>query len=143
MNVKKALKNFQEFEPVIVSGTTFTAEHLEEIKLETGEVVYWIRDGGDLWLLLDPQSEEIILFHDIEEEVDASSDTLTFGGEDYDLEYEAKVHILDDGEETDEVIIRDFSGPDGELLRVMENMVTNEVTTSQGRTVTEDELQEV
>ena len=114
MNVKKALEKFKELEPVIVDGATFTTEHLDEIKLETGEIVYWVRDGGDLWLLLDPQSEEIILFHDIEEEIDASTDTITYSGEDYDLEYEAEVYILDEGEETDQVAIRDFAGPGGE-----------------------------
>ncbi|MBU1126547.1 MAG: hypothetical protein ABH826_02645 [Patescibacteria group bacterium] len=142
MQVEKAIEKFLEGESIIVAGKTFDTDTVEEIRLETGDKIYWVRDGGDLWLSVDPESEEIILFHTVEEEIDSSGDTVYFKGEDYEFEFEGIGRILDDGEETDEIIFRDFSGPDGEVLRAAENTVSNEIETSIGTKITDEDLQE-
>ncbi len=143
MQVEKAIEKFFEGEAIIVAGKTFEADSVEEIRLETGDEIYWIRDGGDLWLSVDPESDEIILFHTVEEELDSSGDTVYFKGEDYEFEFEGVARILDDGEETDEVIFRDFTGPDGEILRVAENTTSNEIETSVGSKISDEDLQEM
>ena len=142
MNIEKALQKFQDMESLIVGGTTFETEGIDEIRLETGESIYWVKDGGDVWLSLDPQSEEIILFTVIEDEIDYSGETVVYRGDDWEFEYESEAMIVEDGEETDEIMFRDFEGPNGRVLRVVENMVTGDISASVGEKVTEDDIQE-
>lgn len=142
MEIEKILKKFLDLKPLIVAGKTFDPDGVDEIRLETGESVYWVKDGGDVWLSLDPQSDEIIVFTSVEDEVDSSGETIAYRGDDWEFEYESEAVILEDGEETDDITFRDFEGMNGRVLRVIENMVTADITVSVGEKITEDDIQE-
>ncbi len=142
MNVQQALEKFKNFEPVIVAGLTFVAENIEELRLETGERVFWIYNGSDLWLSIDIESEEFILFNQIEDDIDVGGETTYYNGIDYEFDYEGTAYIIEDGEETEKILFKDFEGPNGEILRVTENVISNEIIVSLGKKITDDDLQE-
>ena len=142
MNIEEALEKILNEEPIIVAGTTFETRQIDEVNLETGEKVFWIKDGGDMWLSLDQDAEEIILFTDIEEEIDGESDVAVYGGDDYEFSYETAGKIKDDGEELDKISYREFENNEGTVLRVTEYIVGGEVVASVGHKISEDELQE-
>jgi len=142
MTIAEALKHIQEDKPIIISGKTFIPESWDEVKLDSGESVYWIRDGGDLWLSLDPDGEEAIIFNDIEEEMDASEDLVIYSGDDYEFSYGATGRIIIDEEASDEVSFREFEA-DGRILRVTEYAVTGDTNYSIGIKASEEDFQEV
>ena len=141
MKIQNVIEKFTEFKPLVVDGTTFTPESLEEVKLETGDSVFWVEDDGNLWLALDAESDEVILFNKIEEEVDSSGETMYFNGTDYELEYEATGFIIEDGEQTEKLLFKDYEA-NGEVLRVVENTVTANVEASLGKKITDEDFQE-
>jgi len=143
MNVQDALNILMNEEPIVVAGKTFTPESIDEVRLDTGDMVYLVRDGGDLWLSMDPESDEVILFSDVAEEVDASAEVASYAGEDYEFSYEANGKIEDGGEEIETVTWREFEKDDGTILRVTELEVGGESYTSIGNKIPEDELQEL
>lgn len=146
MKIGAVLKKFQKQESVIVRDKTFEPHQIDTFKLETGDLVYWIKDGEDLWMSIDLESDEIIIFHEIEAEVDATEESVFYAGDDYEFSYEASAKVLDEDDETqevDRVEIRDFERSDGEIFRVMEFEVTGDVMTLTGRKVPEEELIEV
>lgn len=141
MNVKDILELLQDDKEVVVAGKTFEPTAFDEVRLETGESIYWVRDGAGVWLSVDPESEEVILFDDIEGDFDPSEDALIYNGEDFEFSYEGDGKFTEDGEELDKVLFRDYEGPDGRIIRLAESMANNEVTASLGRKVPEEELQ--
>ncbi|MFH1632215.1 MAG: hypothetical protein ABIA47_04365 [bacterium] len=142
MDIKQALAQLQEGKPIVVNDKTFVPEDIEEIKLDTGELVYWVRDGESLWLAVDPSSEEVILFNDVEADIDSSQETVFYNNADHELSSEGSGVISDEGEEVDRVDFLDYESDGGEILRVISYEVTGDSIASVGRVVPEEELQE-
>ncbi len=142
MKVQKALKFLKDGVNVAINDKTFIPEEVQEVKMETGEMVYWILDGGDLWLSIDSESDEVIFFNKIDDEIDVSLDGILYAGEDYELSLEMKGAIVGEDGESEQVLVREFENESGEIFRAVEYSVTGEVRLSFGRIVTEDELQE-
>ena len=142
MEVSEAAQRLMQDEPIVVAGKTFEPTSIEELKLETGEMMYWIMDGADVWLSLDVGSEEIILFSEIEGEFDPTEDTVVYSGEDYEFTYEGEGILLEDGEEVDRIFFRDYEGSTGRTLRVAEYAVNSEISASLGQKLPDDDLQE-
>jgi len=140
MNVQEVLDEVLAENNIVVNDTTFELETIETIKLETGEMVYWIRDGSDRWLSIDPEGEEIILFNDVEE-LDTDGDVIMYGAEDYEFSLKAGGSILEDDEEVDRMTYRDFEGHDGSVLRVVTRIMSNEVICAVGIKIPEEQLQ--
>ena len=141
MKIQNVIEKFLEEESLVVDGKTFFPNRLEEIQLETGENFYWIEDEGDAWLSIDPESEEVILFHKLDEEIDSSGETTFYNGTDYEFEFETVAYAMDEGEKSEKLLFKDFEN-NGETLRVIENTVTNDVESSLGKKITEDDFQE-
>ncbi|PIX62623.1 hypothetical protein CO057_02645 [Candidatus Uhrbacteria bacterium CG_4_9_14_0_2_um_filter_41_50] len=143
MKVLKALEILKKEQPVIVSGRTFEVHNLVHVILDSAEDVYWIRNGEGRLLSVDPQSEEVILFEELEEELEAYDETLEFRGTDYEFTYEEGGKVLDeDEEEVDHVDFKEYEA-DGEIIRIAEFEVSGEIITLRGSRITEDDLQEV
>lgn len=143
MKVAKALAIFKEENPVIVNGRTFEVRNISHIILDSGDDVYWIRNGEGRLLSIDAQSEEVIIFEEIDEELEAYDETLEYRGTDYEFTYEESGKILDeDDEEIDNVDFKEYEA-DGEKMRIAEFEVSGEIITLRGILITEDELQEV
>lgn len=103
--------------------------------------MYWVYTKDGMWLSFDPEGEEIILFEDIDEELEPEDDTVVYGGEDYEFSYEgvAKVDDDDGGITTN---FKDYENGDGDVIRIMEDDSTGEKSYAYGVKITEEDLQE-
>lgn len=140
MQIKDALELWLDEKPVAVQGKTFDPVTIEEVKLKTEERMYWMRNSEDLWISVDPGSEEVILFHDLEEEIEVTEDTAIYSGQDFECSYVGEGQIMDGEEELDKVSVRDYEGSDGQLLRVIEYIVGGDHVFALGQLVPEEEL---
>ena len=143
MNVSEAIEQLQQDKSIVVAGKTFEPTSMEELQLETGETMHWVRDGADFWLSLDPSSEEVILFDQIEVEFDPNEDSQIYNGEDFEFSYAGEGKLKEEDEELDTIMFRDYEGPGGRILRLAEYVVNSELIASIGQKVPEEELQEV
>mgnify|MGYP003967923267 FL=1 len=143
MHIKDALALWLENKPVAVQGKTFDPVTIEEVKFKTGDRMYWIRNNEDLCLSVDPESEEITLFHDLDEEIEIGDDLAVYSGQDFECSYVGECRIMDGEEELDKIVVRDYEGPDGQLLRAIEYIVSGEKTLLLGHIIPEEELTSV
>lgn len=140
MTIAEALKKVQEEQPIVVRDKTFEPTRADEIVLESGETVYWVRAKDGTWLSLDPEGEEVIQFEDIDEELEPEDEIVVYGGQDYEFSYESKVTLLTDDGGT-MMMMREFEGPSA-IIRLIEDESTGDTTASYGRKINEEELQE-
>lgn len=142
MKISQALELMKEDEPVVVRDKTVHPRGVEEVILETGERVYWVYTKEGMWLSLDPQGEEIMLFEDLDEELEPEDDTVVYGGEDYEFSYEGNARIEDEDGEGTMVMFKEYESADGEVLRIMEDESTGDMSYAYGVKLTEEDLQE-
>lgn len=140
MTIAEALRKVQQEQSIIVRDKTFEPTRADEIVLESGETVFWVRAKDGTWLSLDPEGEEVIQFEDIDEEMEPEDDILVYGGQDYEFSYESKVTLLTDDGGTI-MMMREFEGPSA-IIRLIVDESTGDTTASYGRKVNEEELQE-
>jgi len=143
MQIKKALQRLLEEQPILVKNLTFEPDTIDHAKLKTGESLYWARNESGRWLSVDEASEEVILFEEVEEEVDTQDETVVFQNRDFEFSYEGEGTLVDeDGTELEQIRYKDYEA-DGEILRVVEAEVTGEQVVSLGQVVAETEIGEV
>ena len=140
MTIAEALKKLQEEKAIVVRDRTFEPQGVDEIVLESGESVFWAHSKDGTWLSLDPDGEEVILFEDLDEELEPEDEIVVYGGQDYEFSYESKITLLTDDGGTI-MMMREFEGPSA-IIRLIEDESTGDVTASYGRKVNEEELQE-
>ncbi len=143
MNIEKAIQQLENGQPIVVGDKTIEPASHEKIHLETGDMLYLFQDSHDMWLSVDPESEEVILFQTLDEELDSSEEIQVFGGHDYELSMHHEGNIMDDDEELEEIAIYDFESSDKERIRILQYSVSGEVVPMIGRLVPPDALQEV
>ena len=143
MNIQKALDLLLDGRPIVVSGRTFTSTKYQKIHLTTGDTQYWFHCNEPIWLSVDPDSEEVIMFEDIDEEVEAVDDVVPYGGEDHELSVEQSGKVLDEeDEQLDVVEFNDYESHRGQIIRLTEYEVSEDsVDVALGRIVTEEDLQ--
>lgn len=141
MTIKEVLEALKNDSPVVVGDTTFEPRGLDELTLETGDFVYWASKQDGTWLSIDPVSDEIIMFEDIDEELEPEDDTVVYGGEDYEFSYEDTATLKsEDGEET-VMRFREFESSGGDIIRITESESTGDIRISVGAKLTEEDLQ--
>lgn len=141
MNLTEALELLKNDQAIVIRDKTFRPRGVEPIVLETGETVYWVQSREGLWLSFDPAGEEIILFEDIDEELVPEDDIVVYGGQDYEFSYEGTATAS--AEEGNKVMsFKEFEAPSGEIIRLMEEEATGDVTAAYGKKLTEEDLQE-
>lgn len=145
MDVKKALEYLLQLQAIVINDKTFQPTIINKVNLKTGESQYWIRSNDSVWLSIDPGSDEIRMFEDIDEELEPADETVFYAGEDYELSYEADGKVFDeDGEQIDIVEFKEYESQKGDVLRLTEYEVAADVIQSAiGWTITEADLQEV
>lgn len=141
MTISQVLSALQNDEAIVVRDRTFRCSLLEELVLDTHETVYWAHGREGIWLAIDPGSEEIKLFEDIEEELEPEDDTVVYRGDDYELSYEGSANLKDD-EAGGSMTLREFESSDGEIIRITEYEATGDVAVAVGKVLTEEEIQE-
>ena len=141
MKLSAALELVQNDQPIVIRDKTFLPRGIEEARLETGELVYWVFTKDGMWLSFDPEGEEILLFEDINEELEPEDDTVVYQGEDYKFSYEgvAKVDDADGGTTTN---FKEYQNADGDIVRIMEDESTGDKSFAFGVKITEEDLQE-
>lgn len=143
MQISEALQALKNGDSIIVRDKTFEPHSIDEFQLETGETVFWVKDGENMWLSIDEGSEEVILFNEIEADIDPAAETIFYGGDDYEFSLEVSAKVLDeDGEEIDQIDFKDFDRGDGQLLRAMEYEVSGDVMVVIGSKISDEELYE-
>lgn len=141
MTIDEVLSALKSDSAVVVGDTTFEPRGVDSVTLETGETVYWAHEGDGSWLSIDPSSDEIILFEDIDEELEPEDETVVYGGEDYEFSYEGTATIKsEDGEEVT-MGFREYESAGGDIIRLTDSESTGDKKVSVGTKLTEDELQ--
>ncbi len=141
MTIPEVLDALQSDVPVVVGDKTFEPRGLDEVMLETGEAVYWAHEKNGMWLSIDPASDEIILFEDIDEELEPEDDTVVYGGEDYEFSYEGTATMKSEDGEESSMSFREYESPSGDLIRITQEQATGDTRNSLGTKLTEDDLQ--
>lgn len=141
MTIKEVLEALKNDCPVVVGDTTFEPRGLDELTLETGDFVYWASKQDGTWLSIDPASDEIIMFEDIDEELEPEDDTVVYGGEDYEFSYEDTATLKSDDGEESVMRFREFESGGGDIIRITESESTGDIRISVGAKLTEEDLQ--
>lgn len=141
MTIQEVLEALQNDSAVVVGDSTFEPRGVDEVTLETGENVYWAYEKDGSWLSIDPSSDEIVLFEDIDEELEPEDDIVVYGGEDYEFSYEGTATMRSEEGEEVSMAFREFESPAGEIIRLTESESTGDTKVSVGTKLTEDELQ--
>ncbi|MCR4312293.1 MAG: hypothetical protein NUV56_03340 [Candidatus Uhrbacteria bacterium] len=141
MTIAEVLSALHGDQSIVVRDKTFKPSLVEEIVLDTGEAVCWAHARDGLWLSVDPGSEEIKLFEDIQEELEPEDDTVVYGGDDYEFSYEGAATLKDD-DSGGHMSFREFENANGNIVRITEYQATGDVVTSYGNVLTEEEMQE-
>jgi hypothetical protein len=141
MRVQEILEVINQFDPVVIAGKTFEPVTIDQVILESGESVYWAHGNDGPWISIDPESEELIVWSDVEEEVGNSKDTVLYAGDEYEFSYESSARVRDEDGEEELVSWREYEAPSGTLLRVMSFEVTGDHVVSIGEKIAEEFLQ--
>jgi hypothetical protein len=141
MDIAAALELLQADEPILVRGRTFEPRTIDPMSLDTGETLFWVYSKDGTWMSIDPEGEEVIFFEDVEEELEPEDDMVVYQGTDYELSYEG-VAIPKEVEGSAGFAVRDYESSKGDIVRLIEDSATSDVTGAHGRKVTEDVLQE-
>ncbi len=141
MTITEVVNALQNDQAIVVGDTTFQPRGFDAVTLETGETVYWAVAKSGNWLSIDPAADEIMLFEDIDEELEPEDDTVVYGGEDYEFSYEGSATVKNDDGEDVTMTFREFESSAGEIIRLTDNENAGEKKVSVGAKLTEDELQ--
>jgi hypothetical protein len=140
MTIQELLEAVQDDQSVVIDGKTFEPHSIDEIELETGEMIYWVREE-DSWLSIDEGSEEVIIFQDVDEDAEIDEDTLIYRGDDYELSIEVSGSLVDSGQTLDSVTYRDFENNDGEVFRTIQMGMAADLSFASGRKLSDVQIQ--
>ncbi len=141
MKLSEALALVQEDESIVVRDKTITPRGVDAVTLETGEKVFWVYTREGMWLSFDPEGEEILLFEDIDEDLEPEDDTVVYRGEDFEFSYEGVAKIEDD-DGGSVMNFKEYENSDGNLIRIMEEEATGDMSYAFAIKITEEDLQE-
>lgn len=132
---------------VSVFNQPFTYVGRSEVKLDDGSIIYWLFNDEDGMFSVAPDDEELIVFDHLEQEVEAD-DSIFLQGKEYEFSYETagKISTTDgesDMEQDDRYLFTEYESSDGERLRIVTNENTGETDAYLGRTVSEEDLNEI
>ncbi len=142
MTIAEVISALQNNATIVVRDKTFELRTLETAILDTGENVYWAYGKDGMWLSIDPGSEEVMRFEDIDEELEPEDDTVVYGGDDYEFTYEGSATLKDD-ETAAMYTFREFENTEGRRIRITVDEGNSDTSVAFGSLVTEEEIQEV
>jgi hypothetical protein len=143
----KTLLGLDLQEAVSVANKPFTYVGKSEVTLDDETVLYWFYDDDDAMLSIAPDDEELILFTKIEEEIEPD-DSILYQSKEHEFSYEAagtvtKVEGDSITEEEDRYLFSDYQSAEGQIVRLISNENTGEVSAFVGRVVSEDDVSEI
>lgn len=143
----KELLSLSLNDSISVFNQPFAYVGRSEIKLDDGSIMYWLFNDEDGMLSVAPDEEELVLFDHLEDEVEAD-DSVFFHGKEYEFSYESAGKIFASEGETemeldDRYLFSEYESSEGEKLRIVTNENTGETDSYLGRTVSEEDLNEI
>src|SRR3989338_5794808 len=147
MNIKRLLK-LQLGEAISVFNDPFMYVGQAKIQLDSGHTLRWLYDDEEQLLSVDPKYDELILFEELEDEVEPEDEMIIFQGKEYEFDYEDAGNVLEtegesDSEEDTRFLFSDYQAKGGEIIRMIENENTGETNVYMGRYVTEEDITEM
>ena len=147
MNIKRLLK-LQLGEAISVFNDPFMYVGQAKIQLDSGHTLRWLYDDEEQLLSVDPKDDELILFEELEDEVEPEDEMIIFQGKEYEFDYEDAGNVLEtegesDSEEDTRFLFSDYQAKGGEIIRMIENENTGETNVYMGRYVTEEDISEM
>lgn len=147
MNIKRLYK-LKLGDVVTVFNKPFTYVGYAQIELDSGHRLRWLYDDEGRMLSVSPQDEEIILFHEIDEELEPEEEVLMYQGKEYQFDYEDAGNVLEsDGEavaeEEDRFLFSDYQMQGGEIIRLIENESTGESSAYVGTYASDEDVAEI
>ena len=140
MTIQEALDHLQNEQALLVNNFTFEPDTIDHAILTTGDSIYWIRNDSGRWLSVDVASDELILFEDVEEEVEPGEGLVVLRNKDYEFSSEGSGRLVDEeGVELETMSFKDYEA-EGEVVRITESDVTGDRTVSIGLVIADDEV---
>ena len=143
MHVEEALAQLKKFDPIVILGKTFEPQTIDQVRLESGENVFWIHASEGSWISVDPESEEVISFFNIDEELSGGKEVKLYAGEEYEFSYESSAKVVDEEGDQETVSFRDYESSEGAILRIMQFEVSGDRVVAVGQMISEEMLQTV
>jgi hypothetical protein len=142
MTIQEIISSLQEGKELSIEGVPFTPSNTEEIRLSTGETLFFSYSQEGTMLSVDVANEECDLLEACDEEMDLEEEVQVYDGRDYEFSLEVEGRVVVEDELTDELMVRDYEAKNGRTLRTVEYHATGDICVYEGRTVSEDEIVE-
>lgn len=147
MNIKRLYK-LGLGEAVTVFKKPFVYVGHAQIELDSGHRQRWLYDDEGRVLCVSPQDEELILFREIDEELEPEEEILTYQDKEYQFESQDAGNVLESEgeavvEEEDRFLFSDYQMQGGEIIRLIENESTGESSAYIGTYASDEDVAEM
>ncbi|NQV89304.1 MAG: DUF4178 domain-containing protein [Parcubacteria group bacterium] len=141
----KDLLSLEVGESVSVFNEPFEYVGHAQIELDGGQKMRWMYGEDDRMLSVTPSDDELMLFEQIEDDLEPEDEMILYLGKEYEFSYEdagSVVGIEGDSvtEEEDRFMFADYEAAGGLIVRLISNENTGESSVYFGRMVSEDDL---
>lgn len=144
MTIEETIELLKNGESITIGDKQFDPISFDEIRLISGEMLYFAEDDNQGVLLsIDQDSDEIIMFQKIEDDLEVEDETIVYGGSDYELSLESEGNIIVDDNEIESISFKDFENGSGDKIRLVEYGAGGDIRGWSGSIVIEDELKEI
>ncbi len=144
MNIKD-LFTLELSHSVSVFNEPFTYVGHAQIELNGGQNMRWMYDEENRMLAVTPDDDELMLFEQIEDDLEPENEMILYLGKEYEFSYEDTGKVVGiEGEsateEDDTFMFADYEASGGLIVRLISNQNTGESSIYLGRMVSEDDL---
>ncbi len=141
----KDLLSLEVGESVSVFNEPFEYVGHAQIELDGGQKMRWMYSEDDRMLSVTPSDDELMLFEQVEDDLEPEDEMILYLGKEYEFSYEdagSVVGIEGDSvtEEEDRFMFADYEAAGGLIVRLISNENTGESSVYFGRMVSEDDL---
>lgn len=130
---------------LMIDNEPFTHSGKATIELDGGDVRHWMFNADSGMLAVSPDDEELMMYRQLDEEIEPENETVGYHGKDYEFSYEDVGTVStvegDAQVESDErYAFTDYESDDGETIRLVRNENTGETLAFIGSLVGEDDV---
>lgn len=130
---------------LMIDNEPFTYSGKATVELDGGDVRHWMFNADSGMLAVSPDDEELMMYRQLDEEIEPENETIGYHGKDYEFSYEdvGTVNAVegDAQVESDErYAFTDYESDDGETIRLVRNENTGETMAYIGSLVGEDDV---
>lgn len=128
-----------------ISTEVFTLAGKSRVRLEDGSRYDWLFADEDLFLAINPDAEEMMLFSLLETSLEKDDEVVVENGKDYEFSYQDRGNVVrSEGDspydQGDDLEFSDYEADDGDVIRIITNSYNGEERSFLGRVVTEEDI---